>query len=279
LLFKSGRKVILKSRNNNILNESYPEIVAAFEPIDIEPAIIDGELVAFEGRQTSFAKLQSRFGIDNSIKARATKISVYYYIFDILYFAGYDLTQLPLITRKKILKHCMPYKTPIHYTVHHMNHGLKYFNQACTKGWEGIIAKKADSIYVTKRSDLWLKFKCVNEQEFVIGGFTQPRYSRVGFGALLLGFYKNNKLMYAGKVGTGFNEEMLIRLKKKLETVHTVKSPFSDYDDTSADITWVRPVLVCQVGFTEWTRDNKLRHPTFLGLRYDKSAHEVVQEI
>jgi ATP-dependent DNA ligase len=178
-----------------------------------------------------------------------------------------------------ILKKIMIYKTPIRYTVHHMKYGEKYFKQACAKGWEGIIAKKADSTYVQERSGLWLKFKCINEQEFVIGGYTQPRHSRVGFGALLLGFYKNNKLIYAGKVGTGFDEEMLIGLKKKLDSVRSARTPFSDYDDTSSAICWVKPALVCEVRFTEWTRDNKLRHPAFLGLRYDKSPHEVVQEV
>ncbi len=140
-----------------------------------------------------------------------------------------------------------------------------------------MIAKKSDSVYVSKRSRDWLKFKCVNEQELVIGGYTDPQGNRKGFGALLLGYYKNNKLQYAGQVGTGFNDELLDELRKQLDKLETNSSYFTE-KISKKGVHWVKPKLVCEVGFTEWTSSGKLRHPRFLGLRRDKPAKKVVKE-
>lgn len=200
-------------------------------------------------------------------------------MFDILYYDGYLLTHLPLLTRKKILKNLIAFNKTICYVTHKDTEGLKYYKQACSLHWEGLIAKKADSTYVSKRSPSWLKFKCVNEQEMVIGGYTNPGGARTHFGALLLGYYKKGKLHYAGKVGTGFTEKTLKEVGALLKKHATTTCPFENYDDPLKNVHWIKPVLVGEIRFSEWTRDNKLRHPSFLGLRIDKAAKDVVQEV
>ncbi len=279
LLFKNGTHITLKSRNNKILNDSYPEIIDAIKNLDMpDQCILDGEVVAFKNKATSFSLLQERFGITSAAKARSHKIPIYYYVFDILYCDGYQLTHLPLSIRKKILKSLIFFRGIIRYVTHKKEKGELYFKQACKDKWEGLIAKQCNSTYVSKRSPNWLKFKCSNEQELVIGGYTDPGGARTHFGALLLGYYKNNKLHYAGKVGTGFNEEILTTVGALLKKYEITQCPFINYDDSLNNVHWVKPMLVCEVQFTEWTRDNKLRHPSYLGLRRDKKAKEVVQE-
>jgi DNA ligase D-like protein (predicted ligase) len=277
LLFKKGKTITLKSRNDKILNHSYPEIVAALHKLDLPDCILDGEIVALNKKITSFSLLSQRFGVTD-IKPGASKIPLYYYIFDIIYCEGYMLTHLPLLTRKKILKSILSKNKTIRYVTHKKKYGEIYFKQACKNKWEGLIAKKSDGTYVSKRSPNWLKFKCSNEQELVIGGYTSPGGSRLNFGALLLGYYENGKLHYAGKVGTGFNEEILHDLGAQLKKLETKKNPFINFDVSMKDVHWVKPVLVCEVQFTEWTSGNKLRHPSYLGLRRDKNAKEVRQE-
>ena len=165
------------------------------------------------------------------------------------------------------------------WTQHRNRDGEKFFVEACRKGWEGLIAKRADSPYVTTRSRDWLKFKCEHGQELVIGGFTAPRGSRVEFGALLLGYYRDGRLEYAGKVGTGFDTELLHSLGAQLRQLKRDDAPFSDPSAIKErNVTWVEPELVAEIGFTEWTRDQPPRHPRFLGLRDDKAASEVVRE-
>lgn len=279
LVFKKGKNIVLKSRNDNDISETYPEIVKAFKAFDAPNIIVDGELVAFEGDVTSFKKLQQRLGIKNAQSAQGTGVKVYFYIFDLLYCDGYDISQLPLITRKTVLKKIMPFKKPLYFTSHIDTAGEKYYQQACKKGWEGVIAKYRYGKYIHKRSPEWLKFKCTNEQELVIGGYTDPGGSRTGFGALLLGYYKNNQLQYAGKVGTGFDTKTLEMLAKKLKKITTNKNPFSTDSMQGVHTHFVRPLLVAQVGFFEWTQGNKLRHSRFLGLRTDKNPKEVVQEL
>lgn len=277
LLFKKGKTITLKSRNDKILNHSYPEIIAALHGLDLPDCILDGEIVALSKKATNFSLLAQRFGV-TSLKPELLKMKICYYIFDILYCDGYLVTHLPLLTRKNILKSIIPLGKTISYVTHKKEHGESYFKQACKNKWEGLIAKKSDSIYVSKRSPNWLKFKCSNEQELVIGGYTSPGGSRLNFGALLLGYYENNKLHYAGKVGTGFNEEILHDLGTRLKKLETKKNPFINFDVSMKDVHWVKPVLVCEVQFTEWTSGNKLRHPSYLGLRRDKKAKEVRQE-
>jgi ATP-dependent DNA ligase len=160
---------------------------------------------------------------------------------------------------------------------HRNTKGEEFYREACEQGLEGLIAKRRASEYVHGRSTDWLKFKCINEQELVIGGFTDPAGGRVGFGALLVGYYDRGNLKYAGKVGTGFDTATLQRLRHQLDTRVTSRSPFVD-DVREKGAHWVKPDLVAQIGFTEWTHDGKLRHPRFLGLRPDKPAKDVVRE-
>lgn len=277
LAFKKKSSVTLKSRNNKKINVSYPEIERACLRISAHDVILDGEIVAFEGNVTSFARLQNRMHVQNKKKAEQSGVSVYYYVFDIVHVDGFDLSKLPLLSRKHVLRQLIEYENPLRFTTHRVNDTRKYYRQACRKGWEGLIVKKKDSTYVHTRSSEWKKFKCTNEQEFVIGGYTDPQGSRIGFGALLLGYYKGGVLRYAGKVGTGFSDETLKHLKKKFSKKQTDTSPFLK-KICEKKTHWLKPVLVCEVGFTEWTSDNKLRHPRFLGLRRDKSPKDVHKE-
>lgn len=278
LAFKKRTKVRLYSRNRKSLNASYPEIVEALEKQEADHFIIDGEVVAFEGSKTSFARLQNRFQIQDPDKARRSGIAVYYYVFDLLYTDGYDVTRVPLRRRKALLKKLLSYEDPLRFLNHRNEEGEEYYREACGKGWEGVIAKKADGPYLHKRSSDWLKFKCVREQELVVGGYTEPGGSRKGFGALLVGYYEGKKLRYAGKIGTGFDDRTLEKMKERLTELERDDSPFAEKDMGEKGVHWVEPELVAQAGFTEWTGDGKLRHPRFLGLRRDKDPREVHRE-
>ena len=277
LAFINSGNVTLKSRNKKDIGVSYPEIAEALRKNDLANGIIDGEIVAFEGKQTSFAKLQNRMHVKSEDEARG-RGKVYYYIFDVLFAGEHDVTGLPLNERKKIAKSIIDYKDPLRFLPHRNEKGLEYLERACAKGWEGIIAKDKTSRYVHSRSSKWLKFKCVHEQELVIGGFTDPKGSRTGLGALLLGFYEHSKLRYAGKVGTGFDDRTLKDLRKRLDELETEENPFDRGEGSGKNVHWVEPSLVAQIGFTEWTGDNRLRHPRFLGLRRDKDPEKVKKE-
>jgi DNA ligase D-like protein (predicted ligase) len=279
LLLKKGTHIILKSRNNKILNNSYPEIIDEAKKLNLPNCILDGEIVSFKKKETSFSLLQERFGVSNITEDFMKRIPVSYCIFDIIYYDNYLITHLPLLTRKNILKELIPLQGILQYVIHKKEKGELYFKQACSSKWEGLIAKKSDSTYISKRSQNWLKFKCSAEQELIIGGYTSPGGARINFGALLLGYYKNNILHYAGKVGTGFNEKTLKTLGALLKKNKIKTCPFDNYDASTRNVHWVKPILVCEIKFTEWTRDNKLRHSSYLGLRNDKDAKEVVQEI
>jgi bifunctional non-homologous end joining protein LigD len=161
--------------------------------------------------------------------------------------------------------------------MHRNENGIEFFKEACEKGWEGIIAKRANSRYVHKRSTDWLKFKCIHGQELVIVGYTEPKGGRRGFGALLLGYYDDDELLYAGKVGTGFTDKVLSEMIEQLRGIRIDSSPFKDHKD-GKDVHWVSPELVGEIEFTEWTRDNRLRHPRFKGLRFDKDPKDVTRE-
>jgi bifunctional non-homologous end joining protein LigD len=279
LAFKKRGGVQLLSRNRQRLNDAYPELAEALEVASRASFVADGEVVAFEGAVTSFARLQGRMQISDAEEARASGIRAYFYLFDLLYLDGYDLTGLPLARRKELLRETLDFHDPLRFTSHRREHGEKYYAEACRKGWEGVIAKEAASRYVHTRSRRWLKFKCVREQELVIGGYTEPKGSREGFGALVVGFYRGKTLHYAGKVGTGYDNRTLGRLSKELAKREREECPFAEKDDAKEKgVHWVKPTLVAQVGFTEWTRDDWLRHPRFLGLRRDKPARNVVKE-
>lgn len=277
LIYRSGDDISLKSRNKNSLNNTYPELVEALEG-QSGSFVADGEIVAFDGDVTSFSRLQNRINIDSPEKARSSDIKVYLYLFDLLYFEDCDTTKLKLRSRKKLLKNAFTWDDPVRYTPHRNETGKSYFKEACEKGWEGIIAKDGRAAYKHTRSKKWLKFKCTMRQEFVIGGFTDPQGQRIGFGALLLGFYQNNSLQYAGQVGTGFDDDLLKKLHSRLSDLKQKGNPFAQNDMKKSDVHWVEPILVGEVAFTEWTEDNKLRHPSFLGLRTDKDPEDVFKE-
>ncbi len=206
------------------------------------------------------------------------RIPVWFYAFDLLYLDSYDLREVPLRYRKQLLRAALRFEEPLRLAEHRETEGEAYYKEACARHWEGIIAKNENSRYVSTRTREWLKFKCVNEQEFVIGGYTDPEGQRVGFGALLVGYYDHGKLKYAGKVGTGYDNVTLQRLGKQLVSLETGSNPFEGDGLPRSGVHWVKPKLVAQIGFTEWTGDGKLRHPRFLGLRDDKKAEEVTRE-
>jgi DNA ligase D-like protein (predicted ligase) len=280
LAYSDGEGAItLYSRNKQILNSTYPELAQALASSSSKSFVIDGEIIAFNKQGiSSFSQLQQRIGLHKPTTQDVARTSVYYYVFDLIYLEGRDLQMMPLIERKAYLKQNIIFNQKIVYTKHYWKYGLKYYSIACKKKWEGIIAKNAYSNYQHHRSKDWLKFKCGNEQEFIIVGYTDPQGSRIGFGALLLGLYENGVLKYAGKVGTGFDYNLLRTIQKRLLTIKSTVPTLTSESVKEKNIHWVEAKLVCQIAFTEWTNDNKLRHPRFLGLRLDKDPSEVIRE-
>lgn len=276
LAFRDGERLRLLTRNRKDATATYPELAEALAGQPAGEFVADGEVVAFDGALTSFSRLQGRMQIADPDRARASGIPVVLYLFDLLRLDGHDLTALPLRQRKSALRSALRFDDPLRYTQHRNAEGEAFFADACERGWEGVIAKDAEAGYVHGRSRRWLKFKCARGQELVIGGFTEPEGAREGFGALLLGYYEDGRLRYAGKVGTGFDAAFLTDFRQTLETRRRDTSPFAESVD--ADAVWVRPDLVAEIGFTEWTEGGKLRHPRFLGLRRDKAAEDVTRE-
>jgi len=277
LVFRDGRQVRIRSRNRQDMNATWPELVDALRADPCDDFVADGEIVAFEEGRTSFSRLQQRLGIRDEREARASGIAVYLYLFDLLHVDGHDTSRLPQRDRKSLLKRALRFEGRVRYTPHRNGSGEDWLEEACRKGWEGLIAKDAHAPYVHDRSRKWLKLKCGHGQELVIGGYTEPKGARKRLGALLVGYYEDGALRYAGKVGTGFDERTLDRLGDRLETLARKHSPFAD-DVQEKGAHFVRPELVGEFGFTEWTRDGKLRHPRFLGLRTDKAARDVRRE-
>jgi DNA ligase D-like protein (predicted ligase) len=270
IAIRNGKRVRLLSRNDLALNGRYPEVADALEADRCDRFVVDGEVVAFDGAQTSFARLADR---------GHHPVPVFLYVFDILWLDGRDVRPLPLRTRKKLLRSALSFEGPVRLTPYRNGEGEKLFAEACRKGWEGVMAKRADSPYRSTRSRDWLKFKCEQGQELVIGGFTPPKGSRTEFGALLVGHFDGDAFRYAGKVGTGFDHETLRELGEKMRARRRDDPPFADAASIKErGVTWVEPELVAQIGFTEWTTAGRLRHPRFLGLRDDKDAREVVRE-
>ncbi|HEX8052586.1 MAG TPA: non-homologous end-joining DNA ligase [Thermoleophilaceae bacterium] len=253
----------LRSRNDLDLTGRFPTVAAALA--SFPSAVLDGEVVAFSGSQTSFQRLGERGR------------EVFFYVFDVLEAEGEDVRELPLMERKAVLRRLVKPGGPIRLTPYRRASGTALYEEACRRGWEGLIAKRADSPYVGKRSRDWLKWKCDAEQELVIGGYTAPKGSRIELGALLVGHWEDGRLRYAGKVGTGFGRETLRDLAARLAPLRRDDTPFAD-SPRLRSATWVEPRLVAQVGFTEWTRDGRLRHPRYMGLREDKNPREVVRE-
>lgn len=278
IAIKKKGKVTLYSRNKRALNQAFPEIAKSLEEQKSKDYIVDGEILTLDEHHVSrFSLLQNRMNVLNIGRVKGDVPKVYLYLFDMLYWDQYDLRGLSLIFRKQLLKHFFPFAKNIRYTPHVKGKGLALYQKATKKGWEGIIAKRASSHYLSKRSRDWLKFKCNIGQEFVIGGYTNPQGAREGFGALLIGYYDRGALRYAGKVGTGYSIQTLKNLFAKLVRLKTKKCPFNELPKEKQSH-WVRPALVCEVVFTEWTKDGKLRHPRFTGLRIDKPAKSIKRE-
>ncbi|MFF3754235.1 non-homologous end-joining DNA ligase [Streptomyces sp. NPDC002018] len=275
---RSGERVRLLSRTG-LPMRNYPEIGEALGRQPCGDFTVDGEIVAFSDGRTDFARLQQRMQITDPERARATGIAVEYHVFDLLRLDGVDVSRLPLRTRKSLLRRALRFGAPLRFTPHRNSGGQAELDEACARGWEGLIAKRADGRYQRRRSPDWLKLKCARGQELVIGGFTEPAGSRVGFGALLVGYYEDGRLRYAGKVGTGYDRRTLVRLRAVLDAWEIPRPAFADaHRIRERTAHWVRPDLVAQIGFTEWTRDGMLRHPRFLGLRDDKEPAAVVRE-
>lgn len=262
--------VLLYSRNQQSFNERFSPITQALKTIK-NRTVLDGEIVALtpEGRP-SFQFLQNY--------QKAHQGALVYYVFDILYLDGYDLRPLPLIQRKEILKNILPSSPHIQYCEHIESKGILFFQEATKLQLEGIIAKEKNSPYVERRSRSWLKIKTHLRQEAIICGFTKPRRSRTYFGALLLGVYENKKLKYIGHTGSGFNQDQLESIHKRLTPLIQSKCPFSITPKTNEPATWVKPQIVCEISFAEWTKDDLMRQAIFMGLRDDKNPKEVIKE-
>jgi bifunctional non-homologous end joining protein LigD len=287
LAFKSENSVRLLSRNENDFGEKFPEILQAVKELSIDDAIIDGEIVALDPKGRSSFQLLQAYDLGQQ------KPPIFFYAFDLLRLQGKDLQKLPLTERKSLLERALK-KAPdlIRYSSSLKGDVKRLLKEAQRLGLEGLIGKRADSVYEAgRRSGAWIKLKLHREQEMVIGGFTDPEGSRTHFGSLIIGYYEKGALLCAGKVGTGFNEALLKSLGEHFESNRAQVCPFKNLPEKrsgryGAGITpaemkrchWLKPKLVCQVKFSEWTRDGKLRQPVFLGLREDKAAKEVVRE-
>ncbi len=278
-----GKRVALISRNDKEQNFQFPEIVEGLQKSLKKAAIVDGEIVCLDDRgQSSFRALQQRFHITDAaeVRRRRKAFPAYIYLFDILYFDGEDVRSQPLEKRKKILKRAVKWNDRIRYTDGVAGRGTKLLNDICRRGGEGIVGKRVTSAYADGRSESWVKIKCSSRQEFVIGGFTDPQRSRVGLGALLVGYYDDGKFAYAGKVGTGFNRESLLDLRAQLDEIEQQQSPFETGPRPPGGLRvhWVKPQLVAEIAFGEWTQNDILRQPRFEGLRMDKKAKQVRRE-
>lgn len=266
-------RVKLYSRNFSSFNSRFRNLLEPLQQLGVR-AILDGEIIVLDRKgRSSFQSLQNyqKTGVGD----------LFYCIFDFLYFEGYDLRELPLIERKKLLKKLLSQSksSALRYSDHILIKGKKAFAAAKKRGEEGVIAKRIKSHYVSARSSDWLKIKVNKRQEAIICGFTKPKGSRKKFGALLLGIYKDNKLHFCGKVGTGFDSETLTAVSQELIPLITKNCPFETIPKNDSSVTWVKAKIICEVSFYEWTAENRMRQPVFHGLRTDKKVKEVKKEI
>jgi bifunctional non-homologous end joining protein LigD len=269
-------KAIIYTRNRNDWTASFPAIADAAARLPVKSAWLDGEIAVMRPNGvTSFQDLQNALSRPGTAK-------LHYFLFDLPYLNGYDLRKVPLVERKQLLEKLLSgVPDVLRYSSHVMGKGEQFYDQACKLELEGVVAKRAASPYRAGRGRDWVKVKCSQRQEMVIGGYTDPSGARQGLGALLIGIYeKDGSLRYSGKVGTGFNDETLTSLRKKLETLGQKDPPFSNPPRGAEGrrAHWVKPRLVAEIAFTEWTADGTLRHPSFQGLREDKNARDVVRE-
>lgn len=286
LAIKDNRDVKLVSRSGKDLGSKYHELLEPLKKLPAKQAVLDGEVVALDEKgRSSFQLLQSYQ------MAGVKKPPLFYYVFDLINLDSKELTGVPLFQRKAMLQTLVENVSPaIRFSPSIKADSARLMREMKARGLEGLIAKRRDSNYEPgRRSGAWAKFKWTNEQEFVIGGYTEPKGTRTYFGALLVGFFEKNKLLFAAKVGTGFDQELLESLYNKFKKLIRSDCPFANFPEkrsgssglSAADMrgcTWLDPKLVCQVRFAEWTRDNHLRQPAFVGLREDKDPGEVVRE-
>lgn len=269
-------KVRFWSRNHKDWTEKFPNLAKPLKTFPATSAILDGEIVIEDkAGRSSFQKLQQ------SMKGGAA--AFIFQIFDLIYFDGFNLTRTPLRERKAVLEQLLgsaKSKGPLRYSDHVEGNGKQFFKQACEYGIEGIVSKLADSPYESTRNRSWLKTKCSKRQEFVVAGYTPSKKGFPGFGSLILGVYDNSKLVYSGRVGTGFSIKQRLELQKKLDRLSQTAMPFAEKpkDPGLRDAHWAKPQLVAEVEFTEWTADGSIRHPSFQGLREDKKATDVIRE-
>jgi len=269
----------LISRSGRSITAEYPEFQSLAKNIRVRRAVLDGEIVVLDSKgRSSFQRLQARFGVENPSAKLQSDAPVTYYFFDVLYCDGYDVRRVPLIERKQLLASLLATNDRIRISEHHIGNGVELFNAAIENGLEGLVAKSLDSAYPEGRSSNWLKFKSVKEVDAVIGGWTDPRGARQYFGSLLVGLYEDSKLRFIGGVGTGFTNELERELFDRLQKISSTKCPFTPEPRTREVAHWVKPQLVARVGYAEWTSDNHLRQPRFLGLQPDRPAKESILE-
>jgi bifunctional non-homologous end joining protein LigD len=269
-----NNQVRMETRSQKDWTSSFTKIAAAVEKLQLKDAILDGEVVALdEKKHANFQSLQ------NALREESSQ-ALTYYVFDIIYYQGHDLSAVPLIDRKGLLKKLLGTKSrSIIYSDHIVGNGDEVFKQACKLGLEGIVSKEANSPYVQKRGKYWLKVKCSQRQEFVVCGYTQPQGSRAHFGSLLLGYYnKKKELVYCGHVGTGFNGQSLKEIWQLLTQYKSDRMPFQKKPPGVSRTTWVDPKIAVEVEFLEWTTEGILRHPSFKGVRMDKPAKKIKKE-
>lgn len=284
ITFLANNKVRLVSRNQNDLTHAYPELHSLGGSVEARTAVLDGEIVALdaEGR-SSFGLMQQRTGVGEGqrhIRRTRDDIPVAYYVFDLLYLDGYNLMNARLEDRKHLLATILKPNELLRYSDHYVGQGKELFAVAQQHRLEGIVAKCRDSAYVQKRSREWLKIKIVHEQECVIGGYTDPRGSRENFGSVVLGLYDDGRrLIHVGQAGSGFTGRSHADLWKRLHQLDTARNPFHGKVEALRPIHFVKPELVAQIKFSEWTHERKsgsvkMRAPVFLGLRWDKKPEE-----
>ncbi len=268
------------SRNQLEMTAQYPELAPLAKQIDAKEAILDGEIVALDkDGMPRFQLLQPRGGRKGGVEALRGKGHIVYYVFDLLYRDGCDLTSCPVIERKAALEEILNPASFVKLSDHIVGDGEEFFEQIEKFRLEGMIAKRAASAYVQKRSSDWLKVKTVKRSEVVIGGYTQPRGSREYFGALVVGLYRGDELHYVGHTGGGFNYKSLAHIYKLMKLLETDRCPFIEKPKTNEPVQWVKPKLIAEVKFSEWTADQRMRQPIFLGLRADKKPEECRFEV
>jgi len=284
IAFLDNGSIRLVSRNQNDLTRAYPELQRLHQQVHARTAILDGEVVALDDQgRPSFGLMQQRTGVgEGGRRIRRTRddIPVVYYVFDLLYLDGYNLMQCALENRKELLRSAVTTSDILRFSDHYIGQGKNLFHAAAERRLEGIIAKRRRSYYVQKRSREWLKIKIVKRQECVIGGYTDPRGSRENFGSLVLGLYNDKgRLVHVGHAGSGFTESSHANMWKRLDMLQISRSPFFGKVESMRPVHFVKPELVAEIKFTEWTHEGeggtiKMRAPVFLGLRFDKKPRE-----